>query len=540
MSRFFRCRWMSRRALVLGIAGWVIGLQPAFASSGEPLKPFPSTSAIGFQDAGDLFSCSPGDHSAIGEGPSSGQPAMRWRFDVQDRWHWCSKTLAQGQLAGMTTMRFIMRSDRRGSLFVQLEERGGETFFATVTPDNRWQPVMLDLTALTPDPKKRQDGVLDPAQITGLLLADNGDRGAIRRTRTVWVADWTFFIEPKATSRSFAMGFTRWPPDFTVEAVESMYAFIAQHGDLMAHHFDGGVPWPEALKGDAFSSKLMEDWVMAKSKTPDTHRVYVAITPLASDREHLARYWGAADNMPLPGEWASYPLNHPNVKTAFLNYAQRVIEQFAPDYFAIGIEVNELITKNRAAWDQYKELHRYVYANLKQRYPQLPIFATFSLGPIAFGDDAQRYQVRELMPYNDLMALSAYPYGWAYPGGALKPVPETFFDAALAFGKPIAIAETGEPSQDFQAFGQSYRFTDADQAQYIDLLLRKAKEHAFVFVVNWAPIDFDRLQAKLPDPAARELASLWAYTGLMRSDGAPKAALSLWDKTLTLPRRLQE
>lgn len=466
----------------------------------------------------------------------NGQPAMRWQCSYQGQWHWCSRAIKGGQLAGMTTMRLMVRSNRAGSLFLQLQEQGGETFFATITPARAWTPVTLDLASLTPDPNKRQDGVLDPAQITQILVADSNGTNGARGNRTVWIADWAFSAAPPVASRSFAMGFTRWPPDFTAEAVESMYAFIAQHGDLIAHHFDGGIPWPEALEGRPFSSKLMEDWTVGKSRTPRGHRVYVAITPLATDREHLAAYWGDSDNMPLPGEWGTYALNHPNVKIAFVNYAQRVIEQFSPDYLAIGIEVNELLSKNRAAWDQYKQLHRHVYTQLKRRYPKLPIFATVSLSALSDGNAEQREQIRELMPYNDLMALSAYPYGWAYPGGALKPVPESFFDVARTFGKPIAIAETGEPSHDFSAHGQSYHFTEADQAQYVDLLLRKANEYKMVFVVNWAPIDFDRLQAKLPEPA-KEFASFWVYTGLQRSDGTPKSALRSWDRILERPRR---
>ena len=144
-------------------------------------------------------------------------------------------------------------------------------------------------------------------------------------------------------------------------------------------------------------------------------------------------------------------------------------------------------------------------------------------------------EVRQLLPYLDLLALSAYPYG---PHARRHPrVPEAYFDPARAFGKPIAIAETGLPSQGFKAFGVAYAFTEQDQARYIRLLLKKAMAYHFVFVVNWAPIDFDRMQRRFPDRVLQDTAAFWAYTGLQRSNGEPKVALQLWDGALHLPRR---
>jgi hypothetical protein len=47
--------------------------------------------------------------------------------------------------------------------------------------------------------------------------------------------------------RPFSMGFNRWPPDATEDAIDRMNTFLAVHGDLTLLHMDGGVPWPEAL-----------------------------------------------------------------------------------------------------------------------------------------------------------------------------------------------------------------------------------------------------------------------------------------------------
>lgn len=343
------------------------------------------------------------------------------------------------------------------------------------------------------------------------------------------------------TARAFSMGFTRWPPEASVAGLERMNQFIAQHGDLTALHFDGGVPWPEALQNDRFPDGVMNEWHGARASIPKNHARLVSITPLNWERNSLALYWGSATNQPLPSPWNDFRLDHPDVKTAYLNYARRVVEYFHPDYLAIGIEVNVAQANAPEVWDAYKELHRYVYKRLKHEYPQLPIFASFTnshLNGLDGGNKAaQASEIETILPYLDLIGLSVYPYGWAYESGKVYPFPDDFFQSAISFGKPIGVTESGAPSQSFTALGKNYAFSEDYQGEWIGFLLQKANVYHFAFVVNWAAIDFDRLLPSIPSGPQREFALFWAYTGLERSDGCPKQALGLWDSYLHLPHQ---
>ncbi|MBU7036134.1 MAG: hypothetical protein HXS49_13155, partial [Theionarchaea archaeon] len=167
----------------------------------------------------------------------------------------------------------------------------------------------------------------------------------------------------------------------------------------------------------------------------------------------------------------------------------------------------------------------------------LPVFASFTLAHIkglAGADSAVQVQeLKELMLYNDILGLSVYPFLWADPSHRMDPVPEDYFDSALQFGKPIAITETGAPSQDFHALDSDFEFDEEYQKDYMTLLLKKACDYEFVFVVNWVPVDFVDLLEVFPDDL-RELGMIWAYTGLQRSDGCPKKALYVWDVYLSV------
>ena len=151
------------------------------------------------------------------------------------------------------------------------------------------------------------------------------------------------------------------------------------------------------------------------------------------------------------------------------------------------------------------------------------------------GDQAtQKKEIETLLPYLDMLGLSAYPYGWMYESGKADPIPDDFFAPALAFGKPIGITESGAPSYDFSAYGKDYKFSEEYQARWIDFLMQKGIENHFEFAIAFTGIDYDKLIAGMPADV-RELATIWVYTGLQRSDGCDKFALSYWDAYLKLP-----
>lgn len=335
---------------------------------------------------------------------------------------------------------------------------------------------------------------------------------------------------PASAQRPYYMGFSPWPPDFTPEAVQSAYRFIAEHGDIIAHHFDAGIPWPEALENREFSEHLRENWRTRKENTPRGHAVYVAITPLNFGRDGLAVYWGKSDNQGLPRDWKKKKLRDEEVRRAYLNYARRVIEFFQPDFLAIAIEANILITKKTDMWRDFVELNRYVYTELKRSHPRLPIFATIQYEHLRGIEDAAKKNlgrqmpgVRELMSHSDLAALSTYHFATFH-----NPPRDDYFAPAQELGKRIAIAESGAVSRDLQIFKMNLPGNQDDQKAFLGFMLQKAAEMRFAFVINFITIDYDRMLPKLPK-SIREVAKAWAYTGLQESDGRPKAALQVWE-----------
>jgi len=333
-------------------------------------------------------------------------------------------------------------------------------------------------------------------------------------------------------TRPFHLGFTRWPSDLTAEGVQQAEEFAHVHGDIVSVMFIGGIPWPEALEGKPFSRDVENSLAY---RPPAGKKLFLSISPLDRDRKELAPYWGEKDNLPLPSPWKDRALNSTEIKRAYLSFTLRSIAKMKPDYLAIGIESNVLLSNDRAKWAQLKDLHRATYAAIKKQYPDLPVCFTTEvlhykkLASAARGSD-QEGEVADLMRQSDLFAASLYPHmTYDIP----RPIPADLLDFATRFGKPIAIAESGMTSRDIElkAFGLTLRGSEADQRRFTELLLRAASRDRYEFVINFATTDFEKLCAKLPPPVD-DLARIWAYTGLQTSGSQPKPALAVWDAYL--------
>ena len=363
--------------------------------------------------------------------------------------------------------------------------------------------------------------------VTGCVPGANERVPAHTQSGSVAAAPLPAYEGP--ATRPFAMGFTPWPADLTPEGAATAKKFADAHGDIISIMFIGGIPWPQALEGKPFSKDVQD---ALADRPSGEKKLFLSISPLDKDRKGLAPYWGEKDNQPLPDPWDKEPLNSPRVKKAFLNFVLHSVKTMRPDYLAIGVESNVLLSRDIAKWRQLKELHRETYTAIKKTYPKLPIFfTTEALHYKRLARDAkqseQEKEVAELMRYSDLFAMSLYPYmSLETP----RPVPANFLDFATRFKKPIAVSESGMTSRDvaLKTYGINLIGSEAEQRNFTELLLKTAARDKYEFVINFAGTDSDRLVSRLRPPMD-DLARIWAFTGMQTSNGRAKPALPVWD-----------
>lgn len=338
-------------------------------------------------------------------------------------------------------------------------------------------------------------------------------------------------------SRPFYMGVTPWPYDFTAEAQQYTYETIGAHTDLVAHHFDEGIPWPEALAGEPYHPSVRGAIDTRVGHLQEVERVYLAITPLSGGRDSLAGYWAEDGSMARPGEWADKDFDDPDVIAAYTNFARYMISRFNPDYMAYGIEVNLLAEKDPAAFQKYLVLAEQVYQTLKEEYPGLPLFLTIHIETFISNRVGQEEIIRQLLPFSDYVAVSSYPFvEQANPGE----LPQDWFSQMqdLAPDKPFAVAETGYIAQDLvlAQYGVEIQGRDEWQADYVRFLFDKANELQAEFVIWFVSRDYDLAWERVK-AGVDEIFKLWRDTGLLDGDGNVRPSLQIWDEWLGLPVR---
>ncbi|MBD3257253.1 hypothetical protein GF377_02380 [candidate division GN15 bacterium] len=344
-------------------------------------------------------------------------------------------------------------------------------------------------------------------------------------------------IGPTGPARSFSMGFTPFPYDDGFAPQDYVYDKIASHADIVCHHFDNGIPWPEALHNDNFHVNVMGDWQNRLGRTPAGHKMLVTVTPIDIGRDTLAPYKAGLPDSPLPPPWDTYSFNHDSVKVAYVNYCERVIDFFDPDYLVIGIEVNLLIEADTTLgkWNDYLELQQHTYTALKASKPSLPVFVSFTAMDLIDGYTDAHHSLQsagfaQAMQYSDYCGLSFHPVISVFQADSLPQ--QVIHDVLHLSNKPVVITETSYPAEDFSILGGSIQFhgTPAKQEQFFADLFATADSVDVGFIINFVIRDYDALWADLGSPD--DIAKLWRDTGLWDEDGNERPVVTVWNEWL--------
>jgi hypothetical protein len=289
---------------------------------------------------------------------------------------------------------------------------------------------------------------------------------------------------PDITDRPY-MGFTPMPYDLPTEPhVEPItYGFLKFHSTLMAHHFDDGIPWQEALEGAPFPASLERNIQIRLKNTLPSQKVYLALTPLALSRDELAGTWGENPGEPRTGPWADRDFTSSEVKIAYLNYCRRMIQRFDPDYFGYAVEANLWSLEDPVGFMSMAQFLAEVYVTLKSEYPNLPIFLTLIVGDDEDFSNRLHY-TRGLLNLSDYVAVSTYPFTQPSVFGVAANVGPNWFQKIidLAPDKPFAVAETTFIAEDLNIFGISIPSDVHEQRDYTEFLLSDAVQKQAEFV----------------------------------------------------------
>jgi hypothetical protein len=229
-------------------------------------------------------------------------------------------------------------------------------------------------------------------------------------------------------------------------------------------------------------------------------------------------------------------ISEPAIQRLYRNYVRAVVEILKPDYLGLAAETNLIrLAAPRTVYDAVVRMTNDAAADVRRmRSAQaLPLYASVqvetawgNLGRQGGGGFVGIEQDLRDFPFNNLLALSSYPY----LGGFKDPrdIPADYYSRLRGQRMlPVIVVEGGWPSVSVSGvFSTSAEM----QARYIARQSEVLDNANAIGVFQLSFTDIDVASFPKPQPA---ILPLFATLGLVDVNLKPKPSLATWDKVFS-------
>ena len=320
--------------------------------------------------------------------------------------------------------------------------------------------------------------------------------------------------------RTFAMGISSLPRELNAEAYVEAFELAGEAGEMVL--IRRTPPWAEFLPGGSVSDATA-DTTAAEIAAVDGNNLdlFFAIDPTdaATGRDRLST---------LPASHEGRGFDDPEIRSAFLAYAEYIAINYRPDYLALGVEMNLYIARDEERIAAFASLYEEAYGRIKEVAPETQITVTMqyedmqSLLPTEDRHFADWALFERLDASMDVAALSTYP-GLVF--NQVGDIPANYYSQLRGFtDKPIVIAETGFPSEPSPPANTG---SPEAQEEYVGRVLGEADDLGMPFIIWFAAWD--------PSFAEGTAFSSFRHIGLIETDGTEKPSWGTWSEEHARP-----
>lgn len=336
--------------------------------------------------------------------------------------------------------------------------------------------------------------------------------------------------------RVFYMGFTPLLYAATTQAETDVYNLINAQGDLVAHHFQQGIPFNDASTFPNFSnyeSNIQNEVNNRVNKTNSDKVIYLALDSLNSARNDLTDFWGTSANMSRPSPWDTRSFDDDEVITSYTNFALELIARFKPKYFNYAPEVSDLMINDASKFVEFKVFARRVYQNIKAYYPNLKLMVSIALKePGSTKMNTATTGFTDIKDYVDIVGISTYGYAFYGHSNAGDPanLPTNWLSQiqTIAPDKSYAIVETAWVAENLDVSAYSLNITSSEtyQNEYLSKLFTEANSLNMEAVIWFSSYDYDTLWRDTL--GSDSLSKIWKDSGLLDENLSERSGLATW------------
>jgi hypothetical protein len=332
-----------------------------------------------------------------------------------------------------------------------------------------------------------------------------------------------FVAEPRAEAgapRPFLLGFSALPAELSQDAYLEAFDLAARYGELLL--IQRAPEWSAFLPGIEPTERLVDVTLRERAAVEERElRLFYALDPFdPADRGRLAA---------SPAGYEGADLGHPDLRAAFVAEARFVAASYAPDYLALGVEINATFERSPAQYAAFVDAYREAHDAVREVSPRTRVLVTFQyeqlLGVVPWEPPRPpRWELLDDFEGRlDLFALATFPSVTYEVARALPPL--YYRQIRDHTTLPIAFAAVGYASAPGRDGLNSS--TPAEQRRFLQRLLSDADAIEAPFVVWFAGRD--------PAFATEPPLDLLASVGLRDAADRPKEAWTVWAETATRP-----
>jgi hypothetical protein len=342
-------------------------------------------------------------------------------------------------------------------------------------------------------------------------------------------------------TRSYYMGFTPWLYEASLAAQDDVYDFINDNGDIVAHHFQQGIPWSLASSlgnYNTYPTNIRDEVSTRLNKTASGKLVYLAIDSLNSSRNALTDEWNVTgSNQARTSPWDTRSFDDPNVISSYTNFAIELITRFDPIYFNYAPEISDLMISSPAEFNKFKVFSQAVYNALKSTFPNLKLMVSIALKTPGGSEMLTATNgFDEIKNYADIVGISTYGYAFYSHGNKGDPLnlPSNWLSqiTSIAPLKEYAIVETGWVAEDLSIPTASLNIfsNETKQDNYLKVMFEEANKINAKTILWFSSYDYDTLWANTL--GSDDISKLWKDSGLIDENFVERKSVQTWKSEL--------
>jgi hypothetical protein len=340
-----------------------------------------------------------------------------------------------------------------------------------------------------------------------------------------------------AVNRTFHLGVTPWPPDFNAKGKQLAFDFINESCDMVSFHFDDGIPYEEVYRDKVLPKVLKDEIDFNLSLLKKQPKVLLSVAALNISRKEKANYYSTSTvTASIKTQWKQKSIADSTVIKTYIDYISLLITQIKPDYVNYGVESNHKDWTDKE-FEAYKLFLSTCYKTLKNKFPDLPFFVSFIVGPK--NEIGWLQKAKALDSVTDFIGISAYPYSFigspVYGTADPKLIPVDLFDEYkhINTNKPLCFAETGYIAEDLNLSLVHKISNEQIQNDYVNYLFDYCNKNNAEFIIWFCAYDYDAaINTFNALGYQNELPLLWQNTGLINEKLYKRSAYFTWNRWL--------